>query len=96
MSKLELTLSILKPHVVKNPLAAIAIQKLITDNQLKIVKQTRICMTKRLAETFYAEHREKFFYNRLQTLMCRLELKFKFSKENSNLTKNFKSVQWTH
>ena len=38
-------------------------------------------MTEDLASSFYEEHKNKFFYNRLVTFMCRLvvfNVKFKF------------------
>lgn len=75
MSNLQLTLSILKPHIVRNPLAVQAIRDLILENQLQIVQRTEIKMTKQLAAKFYEEHQGKFFYNRLQTFMCRLEIR---------------------
>lgn len=77
MSNLQLTLSILKPHIVKNPLAANAIQQIIIENQLKIVQRKKIKMTKQMAAQFYEEHKGKFFYNRLQTFMCRLAVKLR-------------------
>lgn len=71
MSNLQLTLSILKPHIVKNPWAANAIRNVISENKLEIVQRTTIQMTKELAVKFYEEHQGKFFFNRLQTFMCR-------------------------
>lgn len=71
MSKLQLTLSILKPHILKNPHAAKSIQNMITENNLKIVQRATINLSKSLAAQFYEEHKGKFFYNRLQTFMCR-------------------------
>lgn len=71
MSNLQLTLSILKPHIVKNPCATNAIRNVILENKLEIVQRNTIQMTKELAAKFYAEHQGKFFYNRLQTSMCR-------------------------
>lgn len=71
MSNLQVTLSILKPHVVKNPWAANAIRNVILENKLEIVQRTTVQMTKELAAKFYEEHQGKFFYNRLQSFMCR-------------------------
>lgn len=71
MSSLQLTLSILKPHVVKNPFAIERIIRIIQENDLEIVKRSTVQMTKSLAARFYAEHLGKFFYNRLETSMCR-------------------------
>lgn len=71
MSKLQLTLSIIKPYILKNPHATKSIQDLIQKNGFRIVQRTRINLTKPLAGEFYKEHQGKFFYNRLQTFMCR-------------------------
>lgn len=68
---MQLTLSILKPHVVKNPVAIEHIIRIIQENGLEIVKRAKVHMTKSLAAKFYAEHSGKFFYNRLETSMCR-------------------------
>lgn len=67
---LELTLAIIKPHVVKSPFVLQKIRDLIIDNNLKIVRSRRTTLTRNEAELFYQEHKEKFFYNRLMTFMC--------------------------
>lgn len=69
MSHLELTLAILKPHVLSNPIAHNYIKKLILDSNFKIVqsKVHKLCLSE--VESFYAEHKKKFFYNRLITFM---------------------------
>lgn len=71
MSNLQLTLSILKPTVLKNPFVLNAIHALILENNFKVVQNTTLTLTKTLAAKFYEEHQGKFFYNRLQTFMCR-------------------------
>lgn len=71
MANLQLTLSILKPNITKNPYATKAIQKFIKENNIDIVERTTTRLTKSLAAKFYEEHQGKFFYNRLQTFMCR-------------------------
>lgn len=71
MSNLQLTLSILKPHISKYPFVTNSIRKIIADNNLKIVKEMRVKLSRRLSDKFYEEHKHKFFYNRLQTFMCR-------------------------
>ncbi|XP_020291960.1 nucleoside diphosphate kinase 6-like isoform X2 [Pseudomyrmex gracilis] len=55
---LQLTLAILKPHILKCPFA------------LQVVRSRRTLITREEAELFYKEHRNKFFYNRLLTFMC--------------------------
>lgn len=71
MANLQLTLSILKPYILKNPHATNLIYNLIRENNIEIVQRTTIKLTKSLAAKFYEEHQGKFFYNRLQTFMCR-------------------------
>ncbi|XP_015108652.1 nucleoside diphosphate kinase 6 [Diachasma alloeum] len=66
---LELTLAILKPHVVKNPIVLQKIYEMITENGLKVVRSQRKIITLPEADLFYQEHRQKFFYNRLVTFM---------------------------
>lgn len=68
---MELTLAIFKPHLIKNPYAVTAVKKIINQNNIKIVQQSKRHLTKELAEHFYEEHVRKFFYHRLQTFMCR-------------------------
>lgn len=67
-----ITFAMIKPHVVKNPFALSQILKLIEENNFKIVKKTRINFDVSKAEEFYAEHKGKFYYNRLVTFMSRL------------------------
>ncbi|XP_011871789.1 PREDICTED: nucleoside diphosphate kinase 6-like isoform X2 [Vollenhovia emeryi] len=66
---LQLTLAILKPHVVKSPFA-LQIRDLIIDNNFKVVRSRRATFSREEAELFYEEHKSKFFYNRLLTFMC--------------------------
>ncbi|OXU17994.1 hypothetical protein TSAR_011172 [Trichomalopsis sarcophagae] len=67
---LQLTLAILKPHVVKSPFALQKIRDIIIQNDFKIVRTRRTIIDTKEAEEFYKEHKEKFFYNRLLTFMC--------------------------
>ncbi|XP_044758569.1 nucleoside diphosphate kinase 6 isoform X2 [Coccinella septempunctata] len=69
MKNLELTLAIIKPHLVKNPVALNAVRKKILDANFKVVKSKRRKLTLDNAEIFYQEHANKFFYNRLVTSM---------------------------
>lgn len=70
-SNLQLTLSIFKPHIAKFPFATESIKQIIVENDLNIVRHAQKYLTKATADEFYEEHRRKFFYNRLQTFMCR-------------------------
>lgn len=67
---LELTLAILKPHVVKSPFVLQKIRGLIIDNNFKVVRTRRTTLTSKEAALFYLDHKDKFFYNRLLTFMC--------------------------
>ncbi|XP_032677048.1 nucleoside diphosphate kinase 6 [Odontomachus brunneus] len=67
---LQLTLAILKPHVVKSPFALEKIRGLIIDNDFKIVRSRRTIISYKEAELFYKEHKDKFFYNRLLSFIC--------------------------
>lgn len=71
MPKLQLTLAIIKPHAVKNPVALSYIRNVIRKNFV-VVKTKRTILDTEAAGNFYKEHVEKFFYNRLVTFMARL------------------------
>lgn len=72
---LELTLAMLKPHLLKDPSALRVVRRMIITSNFKIVRTKRYKFTMEDAEKFYAEHRGKFFYNRLVTFMTRLVAK---------------------
>ncbi|KAL3272357.1 hypothetical protein HHI36_013836 [Cryptolaemus montrouzieri] len=69
MNKLELTLALMKPHLVKNPIALQTIRNKIIASNFKIVRSGRKMLNQEDAEKFYEEHKGKFFYNRLLTSM---------------------------
>lgn len=66
---LELTLAIIKPHVIKNKFALKQIREIILKNDFQIVRNNRISITRKSAEDFYGQHSKKFFYQRLVTFM---------------------------
>lgn len=66
---MELTLAILKPHVLPNLFAHQTIKQRILDNGFKIVQSKTFRVDESLAGDFYAEHRQKFFYGRLVSFM---------------------------
>lgn len=70
MTKLELTLAIIKPHAVKNPIALSYIRHVLK-NKFVVVKTKRVSLDKETAGNFYQEHVGKFFFNRLVTFMTR-------------------------
>ena len=58
------TFSIIKPDATKRNITG-AINKIIEDNDLNIVAQKRIKLSKEKAEGFYAIHKDKPFFNDL-------------------------------
>ena len=62
------TFSIIKPDATKRNITG-AINKLIEDNNLKIVAQKRIKLSQDQAEGFYSVHKERPFYNDLVNFM---------------------------
>ena len=58
------TFSIIKPDATKRNITG-AINKIIEDNNLTIVAQKRIKLSKDKAEGFYSVHKDKPFFNEL-------------------------------
>ncbi|MBN9542265.1 MAG: nucleoside-diphosphate kinase [Alphaproteobacteria bacterium] len=65
---MERTLSIIKPDATKSNYTG-AINKIFEDAGLKIVAQKRMNLTKKMAEGFYAEHKERPFFGELVDFM---------------------------
>ena len=61
---MDRTFSIIKPDATKRNITG-AINKIIEDNDLNIVAQKRIKLSKEKAEGFYAIHKDKSFFNDL-------------------------------
>ncbi len=61
---MEKTFSIIKPDATKRNLTG-AINKIIEQNNLRIIAQKRILLTKSKAEGFYSIHKDKPFFNDL-------------------------------
>lgn len=68
MQKLQLTLAIIKPDAVKNPVALSYIRRVL-ETQFIVIKTRRVRLDRNAASAFYREHEGKFFYNRLVTFM---------------------------
>ena len=64
MNRIEQTLSIVKPDAVERNLTE-NIKKIFIDNQLKIVQEKKIQISKEEAAEFYKVHQTKPFYERL-------------------------------
>lgn len=71
LASIDITLALIKPHVLKHPFAIQNIQEKITKNGLKILASKTVQFDANLAEQFYGEHKERFFFNRLVTYMTR-------------------------
>lgn len=65
---IERTFSIIKPDATRRNLTG-KINAMLEDAGLRIVAQKRIQMTQRDAETFYAVHKERPFFNDLVAFM---------------------------
>ncbi|KAH8385789.1 hypothetical protein KR093_000353 [Drosophila rubida] len=65
---MEITLALIKPHVLRNAYAFRQIETLIGNNFI-VLGAKKVCVTKELSERFYAEHEGKFFYHRLSSFM---------------------------
>lgn len=62
------TLSIIKPDATRRNLTG-AINDRIEKSGLRIVAQKRVNLTEKMAQNFYAEHKERPFYNDLVNFM---------------------------
>ena len=61
---MQRTFSIIKPDATKRNITG-SINKIIEENNLKIIAQKRIHLTTEQAENFYDIHKEKSFFNNL-------------------------------
>ncbi|GFO40743.1 nucleoside diphosphate kinase [Plakobranchus ocellatus] len=66
---LQLTLAILKPDITANPSVLKNVWTRILENGLYFVSSKHMHLSSDEAEEFYAEHRGKFFQNRLVNFM---------------------------
>lgn len=67
----KLTLALLKPDICADPALPPKIYAAIESRQLEIVKKRSVFWTNAEAGAFYAEHKGKFFYERLCGYMTR-------------------------
>ncbi|XP_030378709.1 nucleoside diphosphate kinase 6 [Scaptodrosophila lebanonensis] len=65
---MEITLAVIKPHVLRNTYAFQQVKQLIKQN-FNVLQAKEVRITKELSEQFYAEHQGKFFYHRLTSFM---------------------------
>ncbi|BFY99462.1 hypothetical protein BsWGS_02502 [Bradybaena similaris] len=69
LKPLQLTLALLKPDIVAHPHVVQNIRQVILENGLYFVMSKNVKLSHSQAELFYAEHRGKFFQNRLVSFM---------------------------
>ncbi|KAI8062130.1 nucleoside diphosphate kinase [Gongronella butleri] len=62
---LQYTLALLKPDICANAALVPAIQQAMKENNLQIVQKRDVLWSEADAAAFYAEHKGKFFYQRL-------------------------------
>ncbi|XP_064084842.1 nucleoside diphosphate kinase-like isoform X1 [Macrobrachium nipponense] len=67
---LQLTLALFKPDITRVPYVVKAIQQKIIEEEFFVVRHKEVRLHRDQTEKFYAEHRGKFFYNRLVTFMA--------------------------
>ncbi|XP_059477660.1 nucleoside diphosphate kinase 6 [Neocloeon triangulifer] len=65
----QLTLAIVKPHVVKAPHALQGVRQAIEENGFKVLATRKVQLSEKEASEFYSEHKGRFFYNRLVNFM---------------------------
>ena len=83
----ELTLSIIKPDAVKRNLTG-KINSIIESNNLSIVAQKMILLSKLDAERFYGVHKERAFFNDLCDYMTSGPIIVQVLKGKNAVTKN--------
>ncbi|CAN9507392.1 unnamed protein product [Ophioblennius macclurei] len=66
---LQLTLAVIKPDAVAHPLIMQTLHQRILENDFVIVRRRDLVWRKCDSEKFYAEHSERFFYQRLVEFM---------------------------
>ncbi|XP_057679619.1 nucleoside diphosphate kinase 6 [Corythoichthys intestinalis] len=66
---LQLTLAVVKPDAVANPVILEALHQSILDNNFAIVRLKDLAWRRQDSERFYAEHSGRFFYQRLVEFM---------------------------
>ncbi|KAM4528963.1 nucleoside diphosphate kinase 6 isoform 1-T2 [Fundulus diaphanus] len=66
---LQLTLAVIKPDAVAHPLISEALHQTILENNFVIVRRKDLVWRRQDSERFYAEHSERFFYQRLVEFM---------------------------
>ena len=83
---MEFTLSILKPDALRNNCAG-QVNAYIEKEKLVIVAQKRLKLTRSQAEAFYAEHKERGFFNDLIDFMVSGEIIVQVLKGDNAIAK---------
>ena len=66
---LKLTLAIIKPDAAAHPIFNSAILQLLVRQNFIFVKSGSFILSRKDAEEFYSQHREKFYYRRLTSFL---------------------------
>lgn len=88
---MKVTFALIKPHLVKNISALNHVLASIR-KEFTIIDSKKVFVSDQLAEHFYAEHKERFFYNRLITFMSRYRAVYIC---NIVVTYNCSHFQWS-
>ncbi|EDQ90794.1 uncharacterized protein MONBRDRAFT_15435 [Monosiga brevicollis MX1] len=70
----QLTLALIKPDVAAHPHRVETILRIMRTNGFEVLQRKRLRVPRELAETFYGEHREKFFFPRLTNFITSNDL----------------------
>ena len=65
----DITLCLVKPGVASNPLSVEGIQRRLLQDEFLILARNEVHWSRYIAEKFYAEHKGKFFHQRLVEFM---------------------------
>lgn len=85
---IQRTFSMIKPDATKREGVAEQIQKILEKNNLKIIEQKTITLTKEVAEHFYAEHKERSFFNNMIKNICSGEVIVQILEGENAILKN--------
>jgi len=95
MSDIEKTLSIIKPDAIERNLAD-DIKKIFIKNNLKVLQNKKIHITKEEAAEFYKEHQSKPFYDQLCSYLSSGPLEVMILEGNNAVLENRKLMGATN
>jgi len=92
---MDRTFSIIKPDATKRNITG-AINQIIENSNLRIIAQKRIKLSREKAEGFYAEHKERPFFDELVTFMTSQPVVLMVLKGENAIEKNRKIMGATN